>query len=164
LREALNFLRDEAAAAFEATRSDLFIDPWTARDDSIKLILDKFESREMFLRSHAPRQLNREQELKALAFLEMQRNALLMFTSCGWFFNDIGGLEPIQILKYACRVIELMRELGLPAPRTRFLEILAEAKSNKPELGNGADIYRRFVEPANPSFDRTREKLAQVIA
>jgi hypothetical protein len=87
-----------------------------------------------------------------------------MFTSCGWFFNDIGGLEPIQILKYACRVIELMHELGLPSPRQRFLEILAEAKSNRPELGNGADIYRRFVEPANPSFDQAGEKLVQVIA
>ena len=164
LREALNFLRDEAAAAFEATRGELFSDPWAARDESIKLILDQFESREMFLCNHAPGRLNPEQELKALAFLETQRQALLMFTSCGWFFNDIGGLEPMQILKYACRVIELMQEVGLPSPRQRFLEILAEAKSNRPELGNGADIYRRFVEPANPSFDRAGEKLAQVIA
>ncbi|MBA2703325.1 MAG: DUF3536 domain-containing protein [Blastocatellia bacterium] len=164
LREALDFLRDEAAAAFAATRGELFIDPWAARDESIKLILDQFESRELFLSCHAPRQLNREQELSALAFLEMQRNALLMFTSCGWFFNDIGGLEPIQILKYACRVIELMRELKLPSPRQRFLEILAKAKSNQPEFGNGADIYRRFVEPTNPSFDRTRETLAPVTA
>ena len=164
LREALNYLRDEAAAGFEATRGELFIDPWAARDESIKLILDQFESREMFLRNHAPGQLNSEQEQKALAFLEMQRQALLMFTSCGWFFNDIGGLEPIQILKYACRVIELMKEVGLPSPRQRFLEILAAAKSNRPELGNGADIYRRFVEPANPLFDRAGEKFAPVIA
>ncbi|HBB86695.1 MAG TPA: hypothetical protein DC047_03660 [Blastocatellia bacterium] len=164
LREALNFLRNEAAAAFEATRGELFIDPWVARDESISLILHQFESREMFLRNHAPGRLNREQELKALAHLEMQRNALLMFTSCGWFFNDIGGLEPVQILKYACRVIELMGELKLPSPRQRFLEILAEAKSNRPELGNGADIYRRFVEPANPSLVRTGEKLAPVTA
>jgi hypothetical protein len=140
----------------------LFIDPWAARDQSIKLILDQFESREMFLRQHAPRQFNPEQEQRALAFLEMQRHVLLMFTSCGWFFNDIGGIEPIQILKYACRVIELMCELELPSPRQRFLEILAEARSNRPELGNGADIYRRLVEPTNPSFDRSRETMTQV--
>ncbi|HEX3282298.1 MAG TPA: DUF3536 domain-containing protein [Pyrinomonadaceae bacterium] len=164
LRAALNFLRDEAAAAFESTRGVLFSDPWAARDDSIKLVLDQFESREMFLRTHAPGQLNREQELKALAFLEMQRNALLMFTSCGWFFNDIGGLEPIQILKYACRVIELLQELGLPSPREQFLIFLAEAKSNRPELGNGADIYRRLVEPANPSFAGKGERMAPVTA
>lgn len=159
LREALNFLRNHVAAAFESTRGALFVDPWAARDDSIKLILDQFESRELFVRAHAPGQLNREQELQALAFLEMQRNALLMFTSCGWFFNDIGGLEPIQILKYACRVIELMPEVGLTSPREQFLKILAEAKSNRPELGNGADIYQRFVEPANPSFDSPSERL-----
>jgi alpha-amylase/alpha-mannosidase (GH57 family) len=164
LREALNFLRDEAAAAFEATRGELFSDPWAARDDSITLILDQSQAREVFLRVHAPAPLHREQELKALAFLEMQRNALLMFTSCGWFFSDIGGLEPIQILKYACRVIELMHKVRLQSPRQRFLEILAEAKSNKSELGNGADIYRRFVEPVNPSFDRNGERLAQATA
>ncbi|HXL81974.1 MAG TPA: DUF3536 domain-containing protein [Pyrinomonadaceae bacterium] len=164
LRAALDFLRAEAARTFEATRGELFIDPWAARDDSIKLVLEQLESHEMFLQQHAPRQLNREQEQRALAFLEVQRNALLMFTSCGWFFNDIGGIEPIQILKYACRVIELLRDLKLPSPRQRFLEILAEAKSNRPELGNGADIYRRLVEPSNPSFDPARETLAQVPA
>jgi hypothetical protein len=118
----------------------------------------------MFLQQHTPQQLTGEQEQRALAFLEIQRNALLMYTSCGWFFNDIGGIEPIQILKYACRVIELMGDLKLPSLRRRFLEILAEARSNRPELGNGADIYRRLVEPSNPSFDPTRETLAQVPA
>ncbi|MGI8838107.1 MAG: DUF3536 domain-containing protein [Pyrinomonadaceae bacterium] len=162
LRKALDYLRDESAAAFAATRGILFDDPWAARDESIKLVLDQFASREMFLLQHAPQQLNSEKHQRALAFLEMQRNALLMYTSCGWFFNDIGGIEPVQILKYACRTIELLAELGLPSPRQRFLEILAEAKSNRPELGNGADIYRRIVEPTNPSFNPNREGLAQV--
>ena len=162
LREALDYLRDEAAAAFESTRGELFIDPWAARDESIKLVFDQFASREVFLLQYAPQQLNREQERRALAFLEMQRNALLMYTSCGWFFNDIGGIEPVQILKYACRVIELLGEVGIPSPRQRFLDILGEAKSNRPELGNGADIYRRLVEPTNPAFDPNRETLAQV--
>ncbi len=164
LRAALDFLRDEAATVFEAKRGELFIDPWAARDDSIRLVLDQLESRERFLQQHAPRQLNSEQELRALALLEMQRNALLMYTSCAWFFNDIGGLEPIQILKYACRVIELLSQFKLASPRQRFLEILSEAKSNRPELGNGADIYRRLVEPTNPSLNRTREKLSPATA
>ena len=64
------------------------------------------------------------------------------------FFSDISGIEPIQILKYAGRALDLMNQLALPSARARFLEILAEAKSNRPELGNGADIFRRFVEPA----------------
>jgi alpha-amylase/alpha-mannosidase (GH57 family) len=147
LREALDFLRDQGEIYFEATRGELFVDPWSARDDAIRLVLDQGESREAFLDRHAPRQLSLEEQRRALLFLELQRNMLLMYTSCGWFFNDISGIEPIQILKYACRAIDLMSELGLPSPRARFLEILAEAKSNQPELGNGADIYRRLVEP-----------------
>jgi hypothetical protein len=70
-----------------------------------------------------------------------------MFTSCGWFFSDISGIETVQIMKYAARAIELMDELGLPSPRARFLEILAEARSNVLENGNGADVYLRFAEP-----------------
>jgi len=147
LRAALDFLRDEAAVYFEATRGELFADPWVARDDSISLVLDEFKSREEFLHLHAPRELTGAQQQRALGFLEVQRNALLMYTSCGWFFSDIAGIEPIQILRYAGRALDLMNQLGLPSPRERFLEILGEAKSNRPDLGNGADIFRRFVEP-----------------
>jgi alpha-amylase/alpha-mannosidase (GH57 family) len=147
LRAALDFLRDDAAVYFGATRGELFTDPWIARNDSISLVLDEFKSREEFLSLHAPRELTREQQQRALGFLEVQRNALLMYTSCGWFFSEISGIEPIQILKYAGRALDLMNQLGLPSPRERFLEILAEAKSNRRELGNGADIFRRFVDP-----------------
>ena len=148
LRKALDSLRDEAAASFEATRGELFIDPWAARDDAINLLLDERKSREEFLYRHAPRELTREEQRRALLFLELQRNSLLMYASCGWFFNDLAGIEPIQILKYAGRVIDLMNQLGLPSPRQRFLELLAEAQSNRPELGNGAEIFRRLAEPA----------------
>ena len=76
---------------------------------------------------------------------------LLMYTSCGWFFNDISGIETIQILKYASRAIDLMEQLRLPSVRDRFLEILAAARSNRPEMGTGADIYEQFVEPLKSS-------------
>jgi len=147
LRAALDYLRDQAATYFAATRGELFTDPWAARDDAISLVLDEFKSREEFLHAHAPRALSREQQQRALGFLELQRSALLMYTSCGWFFSDLAGIEPVQILKYAARAIDLMNQLGLPAARQEFLQILAEAKSNRPEFGNGADIYRRLVEP-----------------
>lgn len=152
LRQALDFLRDENAAQFEATRSDLFIDPWQTRDHSIKLVLDQYHSREDFLRKHAGRWLSTDAQRRALTFLELQRMLLLMYTSCGWFFNDISGIETIQILKYAARAIDLMEQLGLPSVRGCFLEILEEAKSNRPETGTGADIYRRFVEPMKSSL------------
>ena len=75
---------------------------------------------------------------------------LLMYTSCGWFFNDISGVETIQILSYAGRSLDLMDQLGLPPARERFLEILSEARSNRPEMGTGADIFRQLVEPLRP--------------
>ena len=153
LRAALDLLRDQAAEHFEATRGTLFKDPWRARDDAIELVVDAQRSREEFLLRMAPRRLTSAEARQALLYLEMQRNTLLMYASCGWFFNDISGLEPVQILKYACRAIDLLDQLKLPSPRRQFLEILSEAKSNKPEKGNGADIYLRLVEPTNPAFD-----------
>src|ERR1700730_3707237 len=151
LRQALDYLRDENAAHFEATRGSLFHDPWQTRDDSIELILDQHHSREEFLRDHTGRWLPAEQQRRALGYLELQRMLVLMYASCGWFFNDISGIETIQILKYAGRAIDLMEQLGLPSVRRRFLEILAKAKSNRPEMGTGADIYRQFVEPLKRS-------------
>jgi hypothetical protein len=158
LRAALDYLRDEAADSFEQTRGELFTDPWSARDDSISLVLDEFASRELFLKSHAPRGLSSEEQRKALLFLELQRNCLLMYTSCGWFFSDLSGIEPIQILKYAGRALEITDDLGLRSPRAHFLEILSDAKSNRAELGNGADIYRQFVEPLQTRSLRSRRQ------
>jgi alpha-amylase/alpha-mannosidase (GH57 family) len=144
-------LRDENAKHFDATRGNLFVDPWQTRDDSIDLVLDQNHSREEFLRDHAGRRLSTDEQWCALTYLELQRMLLLMYTSCAWFFNDISGIETIQILKYAARAIDLMDQLGLPSVRDRFLEILAEAKSNRPEMGTGADIYRRFAESRGPA-------------
>jgi alpha-amylase/alpha-mannosidase (GH57 family) len=123
LRQALNFLRDDAAAKFEEAGSELFADPWAARNDYINVILDP---------EHA-----RLRDPRALDLLEMQRSALLMFTSCGWFFSDLAGIETIQILRYAARVIELMDD----PPTEEFLALLAEAKSNQADKGNGADLF-----------------------
>ena len=160
LRVALNFLRDESAREFERMGSEIFHDVWAARNSYVQLILDQGSSRETFFRQQAKTPLSPAQESRALKLIEMQRAALLMFTSCGWFFSDISGLEPIQVLKYAARVIDLMDDLGLPSPRRKFLDILSEAKSNRPELGSGADIYRRLVEPANPNFRSSEDEFA----
>ena len=103
--------------------------------------------------------MSADERWRALTYLELQRMLLLMYTSCGWFFNDISGIETIQILKYAARAIDLMDQLRLPSVRDKFLEILSEAKSNRVEPGNGADIYRRMVEPANPRYQGTEARL-----
>lgn len=153
LRTALDFLRDTAAREFEIVGGELFADAWETRNDYIDLILDEGRGREEFLHRHTRHALSLPDQVRALTLLELQRNAVLMYTSCGWFFSDISGIETVQILKYASRVVELMDELGLPSPRRRFLEILAEARSNVPALGTGADVFLRSAEPSAISVD-----------
>ncbi|HEV2912491.1 MAG TPA: DUF3536 domain-containing protein [Pyrinomonadaceae bacterium] len=160
LRAALDLLSEEAARAFEGGAGELFIDPWAARDDYIELIVNPFASRDEYLRRHGGRELSTAERTRALSLLEMQRSAMLMYTSCGWFFADISGIETQQVLKYAGRVMDLQEELGLqPATKGRFLEILAEARSNIAGLGTGADIYRRFVEPTVVTPERVAAHL-----
>jgi alpha-amylase/alpha-mannosidase (GH57 family) len=139
LRTALNFLRDDAAAKFEAAAGVLLRDPWAARNDYISVVLDP-HARESFLDRHAVRR----DDARIWNLLELQRSALLMFTSCGWFFSDLAGIETIQVIRYAARVIDLMDQLDLDPPRKAFLELLSEARSNRPEKGTGADIFSRI--------------------
>ncbi len=141
LRAALNFLRDDAAVKFESVGSELLRDPWAARNDYIEVMLDPQHARERFLTRHAVRSVECAEESRVLKLLEMQRSALLMFTSCGWFFSDLAGIETIQVMRYAARVIDLQNQLGLEPPRKRFLEMMSEAKSNRPEKGNGAESF-----------------------
>jgi alpha-amylase/alpha-mannosidase (GH57 family) len=138
LRAALNFLRDDTAVKFE--NAGLLRGPWAARNDYIDVILDS-RARESFVARHATPS---SEESRVWKLLEMQRSALLMFTSCGWFFSDLAGIETIQVMRYAARVIDLQTELGMEPPQKKFLEMMAEAKSNKPEKGNGADIFLRI--------------------
>jgi len=100
------------------------------------VILDP-NARDAFLASHAIR----NDESRVMKLMEMQHSALLMFTSCGWFFSDLAGIETIQVMRYAARVIDLQTQLGFEPPQGKFLELMAEAKSNNPEKGNGADIF-----------------------
>ena len=83
-----------------------------------------------------------------------------MFTSCGWFFSDLAGIETIQVMRYAARVIDLQDRLGFDPPRKRFLEMMAEAKSNRPEKGNGADLFVG-VALRGHSFDEFRQRVAR---
>jgi alpha-amylase/alpha-mannosidase (GH57 family) len=140
-------LRDEAAREFEAAGAELFADPWVARNGYIEIILDPRRSGEDFLKDYGKHPDAQANTARALNLLEMQRNALLMYASCGWFFSELSGIETVQMMKYAARVMELMDQLGLASPRATFLEMIAEARSNIPELGTGADIYLRLAEP-----------------
>ena len=156
LRVALNFLRDDAALKFATSAGELLRDPWAARNDYISVLLNPNRAREDFLSQHAIRALDQSRQERVFQLLEMQRSALLMFTSCGWFFSDLAGIETIQVLRYAARVLDLQNQLGFDVPRKQFLELLALAKSNRPEKGNGAEIFTRFVEPQSIAPEPTR--------
>jgi hypothetical protein len=149
LRAALDWLRDELIPLYEDEAASLLADPWEARDAYIALILDRRpDVEEAWFAARERRGLDAAERRRALELLELQRHAMLMYTSCGWFFDELSGIETSQVIMYAGRVIQLTRDvLGLDL-RERFLDRLAEAKSNLPEHRDGRLIYEKFVEPA----------------
>ena len=160
LRAALDFLRDCLAEKFEEACGELLRDPWAARDDYVELLVDRAAPREEFLSRHAARTLSRDEQVRALTLLEAQRMSLAMYASCGWFFNDVSGIETLQTLRHAGRAVELTSEAGLDPSVGRFVEILSEAKSNLPDRGNGADIFLRATGQSRVTPRRVAAHLA----
>lgn len=149
LREALDWLRDALDLLFEEKAAALLRDPWAGRDEYIQVILDRSrEQVEAFLGRHAKRALSPPEWVEARMLLEMERHRLLMYTSCGWFFDEISGLESVQVLKYAARALHLSRHFTREPLEDGFLRILARAESNDPDLKDGAAVYRRLAAPA----------------
>jgi alpha-amylase/alpha-mannosidase (GH57 family) len=151
LRAAMDTLRDTLAPAYaQQTRQRLLRDPWAARDDYITVLLNRTPSTMAdFVQRHAGHALTPDATVRLWQWLEMQHQAMLMYTSCGWFFDDISGLEPRQVLLHAGQVVQLACQLGLDASlETAFLDRLAQASSNLPAEGDGRQVYERWVRPA----------------
>jgi len=148
LRQALDWLRDELIEVYEKQMGVFTSDGWALRDCYIDLILDRSSANvEQFIKNYISGPLNEEGRTKLFKLLEMQHNALLMYTSCGWFFNDIAGLETVQILKYAARAIQLAHETTKVDLEEGFVKLLERAISNAAEFKNGANIYLNVVKP-----------------
>jgi alpha-amylase/alpha-mannosidase (GH57 family) len=158
LREGLDALKKELDLLFEVQGSSLLKDPWQARDDYIQIVLDRsLENLDRFFSVHGKNPpVSREDRVKALKLLEMQRHGLLMFTSCGWFFDEISGLETTQILKYACRAIQLAEDFGGHLEEL-LLPYLKKAPSNLKEFGHGEKVWETKIRPL-------RVDLSQVLA
>jgi alpha-amylase/alpha-mannosidase (GH57 family) len=149
LREALDWLRDTLAQKYDHAAGELLKDPWVARNEYIEVVLNRSEENvERFLAAHALRELSREEKVSILKMLELQRHTMLMYTSCGWFFDELSGIETAQVMQYAGRAIELGRQLFGDHLEEGFLQRVAKAKSNLPEQGDGARIYEKFVKPS----------------
>ena len=155
LREALDWLRDMVAVSYADKAGALLKDPWKARDDYIRIILDRSSDNvDKFFGDHATHALGENEKIMALKLLELQRHAMLMYTSCGWFFDELSGIETVQVIHYAGRVIQLARDLMGDGIEAEFVERLQKAKSNLPEHGDGGRIYNKFVKPAQIDMNR----------
>ena len=150
LRGALDYLRDEFVEIFESEGAKYFVDDvWEVRNRYIEVILDRSDiTLNKFQDENFREGLLDEEKVRAMELLEIQRQAMLMYTSCGWFFSEISGIETVQIMKYAARAMQLARKFSGKNFEERFLEILSEAQSNIPEFGNGRQIFEKFVKPS----------------
>jgi alpha-amylase/alpha-mannosidase (GH57 family) len=149
LREALDWLRDDLASRFEFDAKRFLRDPWAARDGFAKVVADRSPDAMCdFVKEHALRRLSEEEEIRVLRLLEMQRHLMLMYTSCGWFFDEPTGPETVQVLQYAGRAAQLSEQLFGANHEELFLRRLEKMQSNIAEFGNGRMIYERFVRPA----------------
>jgi len=149
LREAMDWLRDTLIPIYEQQGREVFQDPWRARDEYIRVILDRSPKNVCdFLHKVSGRALSPDEKLRALKLLELQRHAMLMYTSCGWFFDELSGLETVQAIQYAARAVQLAFQLtGNTNLEAEFVERLARAKSNIPENQDGKRVYEQFVKP-----------------
>ncbi|MBA4027746.1 MAG: glycoside hydrolase, partial [Planctomyces sp.] len=155
LRDALDWLRDELAGAFEAGSAGLLRDPWAARDGYVAVLLRPgARSRAGFLAEHAARPLSDAEARRAMELLESQRQAMLMFTSCAWFFDELSGIETVQVLQYAARAMELVESATGLGLGDGFATRLALAQSNAPERGTGADVLGALVMPGRVGPER----------
>jgi alpha-amylase/alpha-mannosidase (GH57 family) len=130
-------------------------DPWLARDEYIEVVLDRSPGKvETFLSRHQRHTLTPSERIDALRLLEMQRHALLMYTSCGWFFEEISRPEGVQILRYAVRAMELAGEVSGIQLEKRFRELLDLAPSNVELFATGGAVYDQLVVSSQISFEQ----------
>jgi len=143
----MDWLGGRLAELYAREGAALFRDPWKARDDYVEVIHDRDRNRlEAFLAGHARRDLTAGEKGRALKLLEMQKNALFIYTSCGWFFDEISGLETVQVMQYAAQAMQFFEELDGEDLEGKFVAFLEKAPSNVFE--NGGRVWKSYVKPA----------------
>jgi alpha-amylase/alpha-mannosidase (GH57 family) len=154
LRKALDQLKSTLDHLFGTRGRECFPHPWEARDAYLEVVLDRSpQSVRQFLRRHGHPDLDDSQIRDALRLLEMQRNGMYMYTSCGWFFDEISGLETTQCLHYAARAIYLAGHFQRDCEK-RFAQALKAAPSNLPQFKTGRGVWEQLIRPAMVDLDR----------
>jgi len=155
LRNALDWLRDTVAPQWEKKSREFLQDSWSVRDAYIEVVHHRsVENIESFFSRHGARILTPVEKTMALELLELQRHALFMYTSCGWFFDDLAGIETVQNLQFAGRMVQLAEKFFGDSLESQFIKRLASGRSNIPEEGDGSQIYNRMVRPAKVDWKK----------
>jgi len=161
LREAMDWLRDQLIPIYEQGMQPYTQDPWAVRDRYINLINNRSRDHtERFLADVTVNPLTQADKTRILKLLESQRHAMLMYTSCGWFFDDIAGIESVQIMQYAARAIQLAREVSGADLEAGYEAILEQAPCNSREYQNGREVYHRLVKVCSVDLNRVGAHLA----
>jgi alpha-amylase/alpha-mannosidase (GH57 family) len=149
LRNAMDWLRDTLAPPFLESAEQYLKDPWQARNAYVDVVIDRSpEKVEQFFTRHSVAPLTPANRITILKLMEMQRHLMLMYTSCGWFFDELSGIETVQAIQYAGRAIQLYNDIFNTDIEPRFLERLERAKSNIVYHRDGRRIFEKFVKPA----------------
>ncbi|MCK5707618.1 MAG: DUF3536 domain-containing protein [Candidatus Aureabacteria bacterium] len=155
LRNAMDFLRDALIPLFEQEMKNFTDDPWRIRNKYINIILERsITNIDKFFKENISKELSTEDKIKILKLLEMQRHAQLMYTSCGWFFDEISGIETVQIMQYAARAIQLARDINGVDWGEGYLKIIEKAPSNVKDFKNGKDIWNAYIKSSSIDLQR----------
>ena len=161
LREAMDWLRDELVPVYESKMAQYVSDPWETRNEYVSVINDRSgKNVENFLSKHIGRELSYDEKVSVLKLFEMQRNAMLMYTSCGWFFDDICGIESVQIMNYASRAMQLAKEIDGEDFEPSFEDIIQKAPTNVKTFVDGKEAYHALVKPCSIDLNRVGAHLA----
>lgn len=161
LRDALDWLRDQLSKVYDEAGKKFFDDPWQARDEYVQVLRDRSSTNvNRFLARHQTHKLSSAEKIDALRLLEMQRHALFMYTSCGWFFEELSRPEGVQILRYAARALELAGDVAGTQLERGFVKRLAAAPSNIEFFNTGAEVYRQLVTSAQISLEQVASHYA----
>jgi len=161
LRSSLDRLRDRLAGCYEKRLSQYCRDPWRVRNEYIEIINDRSGGNlDGFIGGVSERELPHDDKVIVLKLLEMQRAAMLMYTSCGWFFDNVSGIETVQIMQYAARAMQLYEQLGCGAAAAEFKAGIEQAPAGAAGLASGRQVYETYVEPAQIDLYRVAAHFA----
>lgn len=149
LRESFDRIREKLIPVYEERMENFTDNPRQVRNNYIIVLLNRSSTNiNKFISENTNKELFHEEKVEFLKLLEMQYHAVIMYTSCGWFFDEVTGLESMQDILYAARAIQLAREITGDDWEDEIISQLEKARSNIPKMKNAGEAYKNYVKPA----------------